>query len=468
LKNFQYVDTSGQMQTVQATDANSAISSATNRAPNSGVMLSQQPTNNFQQPTQTNTQQNLANTPIPSFYAPTPNDGGFKPFEDVDEDAIRRATIQRYQGQIDATKGAYAQLMQQTQLTGQGRLGEGTAQQARGGLLGSDFGQAQMDKTREFNRKGEQDVLLSEAQAIASIMAQAEGDARNDIAQKRAAKQYGHESYKEWLADSENRKKENLRSLALSMLRQGKDPRTMGDQLQQILKKYPYKVTENDIINAYLEQEEGRMGQVGEQFTLSEGQIRFDAQGNPIAAGTPKGSTSGEKLVTINGKTYVQNPDGTFSVPNVPMTNDPALNNIVRAATTVVRDVNDALALMDTNWMFDGNQNILSANARAAAARVAGTGPYEIKQLIDSVKANIGIDTLLNIKREGSGLGQVPQSQLETLQSILGNLNVARDPELLKRDLQEVQKMYDEIIRVAMAESQAGMGGGSDVFAEEW
>jgi len=138
----------------------------------------------------------------------------------------------------------------------------------------------------------------------------------------------------------------------------------------------------------------------------------------------------------------------------------PGLSNMARAATTVVRDANDALYLLGDvevtpsdavkgikPIMFQGG-GVQGANARLAAAKIPGTATYNLNALISSVKSNIGIDTLLNIKREGSGLGQVPQSQLETLQEMLGQLDIAREPELLKRDINDILKMYQDIVNI--------------------
>ncbi len=125
------------------------------------------------------------------------------------------------------------------------------------------------------------------------------------------------------------------------------------------------------------------------------------------------------------------------------------------AAQTVTRDLNSALELSATIRGFDfpegeaAPQSTLDALTRMAQAQIPGSKPADVQNLIDSVKSNIGIDTLLRIKRSGAGLGQVPQSQLETLQSVLGNLNLARRPDLLQRDLEDVRSRYNTIIQAA-------------------
>tara|TARA_R110000772_G_scaffold2839_1_gene10309 strand:+ start:21453 stop:22730 length:1278 start_codon:yes stop_codon:yes gene_type:complete len=116
----------------------------------------------------------------------------------------------------------------------------------------------------------------------------------------------------------------------------------------------------------------------------------------------------------------------------------------VGAATTVTRDINTIMDSFDSATF--GGTSMTEALARAAAKNVPGTDAFEINELINSVKSNVGIDSLLGIKKAGSGLGQVPQSQLTTLQSLLGNLNLTRDPVNLKRDLNDINDRYQNII----------------------
>ena len=45
------------------------------------------------------------------------------------------------------------------------------------------------------------------------------------------------------------------------------------------------------------------------------------------------------------------------------------------------------------------------------------------------MKGNVGIDSLLRIKATGAGLGQVPQSQLDLLSRLLGELDMNQSEE---------------------------------------
>lgn len=120
-----------------------------------------------------------------------------------------------------------------------------------------------------------------------------------------------------------------------------------------------------------------------------------------------------------------------------------------RAAKTVVRDIGNMRKLTDRIQSFDTSepgQTLAEAVDRAVEAKILGTDEADVAAFINSIKSNIGIDTLLGIKASGAGLGQVPQSQLETLQSVLGNLDINRSPELLLNDLRDIETMYNDII----------------------
>jgi hypothetical protein len=323
--------------------------------------------------------------------------------------------------------------MQDTQLLGQGRLGEGTAQQARGGLLGSDFGQAQTDKTREFNRKGEQDVLLSEAQALAAIMAQAEGDARADIAAKRTAKQYGYEAYKEYNSQAETRKQQNIQKLSLALLRQNIDPRNMGDKLKELAKTY--KVSENDIINAYLEEQ----------------------------ANIPAEDT---KYQTVGKDSMLYNPEtGEFITP--PGQNEPtgpSEYSQERSARTVTAASELLQAAID-------NPEIFGRSAALPLPSWARNQPYRnFESDLQTLKSNIAFNELTAMReasKTGGALGAVSDKETRLLESALGALDMRQSPENFQKNLQQIIDSIDRYNSAAQQYS-GDMTAGDNLFADEW
>jgi len=114
--------------------------------------------------------------------------------------------------------------------------------------------------------------------------------------------------------------------------------------------------------------------------------------------------------------------------------------NRVGIAQTVFEDLDRGLKVLDE---YGG-----------AATGVAGmvsdwmppTPAGRLKAQLDSVKSNIGIDKLIAIKKEGSGLGQVPQSQLEMLASVLGKMDTNMQGEDLRYNMLRAQEIYADIV----------------------
>src|ERR1044072_1287094 len=97
-------------------------------------------------------------TPITPAPAPTSYNGSpilSKPNgpAPVNENQIREETRKRMQSSIDAINAQYVNLIGQEQVAGQDRSGQTRAVNARSGLIGSDFGQAQQQKTTDFNKQ---------------------------------------------------------------------------------------------------------------------------------------------------------------------------------------------------------------------------------------------------------------------------------------------------------------------------
>ena len=112
------------------------------------------------------------------------------------------------------------------------------------------------------------------------------------------------------------------------------------------------------------------------------------------------------------------------------------------AGTVIV----DAQRALDT---IENNPNYTTGAPGAGLQYIPGTDAYALSQMVDSVKANVGIDKLLDIKASGAGLGQVPQSQLDMLASVLGGLNVGQPTDVLKYNLKRVKKIYSDIVKSA-------------------
>ena len=88
----------------------------------------------------------------------------------LDEEAIRRQTIDRFQAEIDAMNRYYAEKtageLAREQEAGRGRVGTRTAISARRGMLGGDFGDAARETVVRYNQDVENRIVnLNERRA---------------------------------------------------------------------------------------------------------------------------------------------------------------------------------------------------------------------------------------------------------------------------------------------------------------
>lgn len=121
---------------------------------------------------------------------------------------------------------------------------------------------------------------------------------------------------------------------------------------------------------------------------------------------------------------------------------------IERMGQTVLRDVTTAIQNLDKYGRFvSGPGGVLQ--------HIPGTQAKQLQADIQSIKSNVGVDQLLEIKRQGSGLGQVPQSQLDMLASLLGGLDQTQDPQKLKENLKDIGIIYKDIIESEGGDSMA-------------
>lgn len=152
------------------------------------------------------------------------------------------------------------------------------------------------------------------------------------------------------------------------------------------------------------------------------------------------------------GFELIEGPDGRLSM--VPIAGGPADiaareaeeaaakgSEVVRtAAQTVFEDANRAIDVLDR---FGG----FAAGVGGITAPIPATPAKELDGHIFSMKGNIGIDQLLKIKASGAGLGQIPQTQLEMLGAMLGNLDVRQNPRVLRENIKRIEEIYADIVR---------------------
>lgn len=94
-------------------------------------------------------------------------------------------------------------------------------------------------------------------------------------------------------------------------------------------------------------------------------------------------------------------------------------------------------------------------------AKVPGTPAFDLKETIDTIKANIGFDKLQKMREAsptGGALGQVSERELAQLERVLGSLEQAQSPGQLADKLAQIKFHYDnwkDAVDKARAERRA-------------
>jgi hypothetical protein len=137
------------------------------------------------------------------------------------------------------------------------------------------------------------------------------------------------------------------------------------------------------------------------------------------------------------------------------------LQTTMTSGATVLDDATRALEVLQRG----GPLNAAAGTIPSRFGFIRETPAGQLRDLVNSVKANIGIDTLLSIKQSGAGLGQVPQSQLEELQRVLGELDPGMNAKQLERNLTRIQSIYGDIVQNLQSELNQG-GGFAPQYAQ--
>jgi hypothetical protein len=118
-------------------------------------------------------------------------------------------------------------------------------------------------------------------------------------------------------------------------------------------------------------------------------------------------------------------------------------------AQTVVEDVTRLSQMLDAGKVPLGR----SADFWAMNPDVLQSRAYrDAESLIKSVQGNVGVDQLINIKKSGAGLGQVPQAQLNLLSRLLGELDMGQSEEQFMFTWKRMGRVYDQIWQMADAD----------------
>ena len=132
-----------------------------------------------------------------------------------------------------------------------------------------------------------------------------------------------------------------------------------------------------------------------------------------------------------------------------------------RAASIIVDDFNfllESLGVDPETGETVGDSRVAGPRGRMAVETdflgsgvfAAGTPTGDFLRQLDSVKSTIAVDQLLEIKRQGSGLGSVPSRQLEMLSDLLGTVDAGLSDDKLKENLYRAKRIYRNVVETSL------------------
>lgn len=196
--------------------------------------------------------------------------------------------------------------------------------------------------------------------------------------------------------------------------------------------------------------DQGYKGRYDEFLKAKRGGVNVNLPGQPAIGTIPPGHSAR------------QDAEGNWSmsrIPGSPAEAEAAAAAAQETARTTGKATIAGYTLRDARVIQERIPQMAENGAvRWARSRVPGTAEFEVEADIKSLQGTIGIEQLLRIKESGAGLGQVPQTQLNLLSRLMGELDIRRDPEVLSGLIGDIQETYMEILN-GMGEKERNMVG---------
>ena len=131
----------------------------------------------------------------------------------------------------------------------------------------------------------------------------------------------------------------------------------------------------------------------------------------------------------------------------------------IREQTAKTQDQNAFVA--DALGMLDEIPD--NAILRKIGSKVYGFDSYNFEELLATVKANIGFSELNAIRsaignKTGGALGNVTERELKFLQQVRGSLDMGQSSEQLRKNLENIQRSYKNVIRALNGEEPVQRG----------
>lgn len=227
----------------------------------------------------------------------------------LDEEAIRRQTIDRFQAEIDAMNRYYAEKtageLAREQEAGRARVGTRTAISARRGMLGGDFGDAARETVVRYNQDVENRIVnLNEKERIfqeLQMRGAATKAAEAAIDKAKAELESAYEKSQKWQEKIKGEIQERVTNRLAALALDGTE--MTDDDYQKIARELGIDV---DTVKATAL----AMRPTAEKPLVVDG-VAYQRQ----ADGTYKAITpsDGEKPLIVGGVAYQRQPDGSYS-----------------------------------------------------------------------------------------------------------------------------------------------------------
>ena len=320
----------------------------------------------------------------------------------IDEDQIRRNTLQLFQKEIDATNNIYDGLVSDQRVANANNEGGLRSVQNRQGLIGSGRGQTQTTEQREAGGDAISAIQNERGIKISNILGLARKEALDEITAKRTAKQAGADSYLSYIELEGSRKDKRVSNLVSALVSQGIDPSEMTqEEIGEIANNLG--VTAQDVLISYNSATEESRAAAGAQ--------------------------SREAAIVGLVNQGVKDPKELFDLVNYDeagnKVGDVSLAEITAVTEALIKDP-DAFNLSQGQARYvrkeDGTYERIAYNPKTYAPSTGGSGgfggglvPYE--QWKDTITNDSQINGALQKKRQELGRELNPQEAESVLQA---------------------------------------------------
>lgn len=381
--------------------------------------------------------------------------------QNTDENTVMNNVLQQFQGEIDATNRVYADKLAEAKITGRNRLGMDRAENFNAGATNSSFANASADRTMAYN---DQQYSAIENEKLARIMA-IQNNARTlgqkFLADKKASKEAGYSEYINNLNSTKTLKDNIVTKLATNILNSGIDINTIkGADLTKIAQDSG--TTVDAIKGTYMALKKANDAAVAKamkdgQFDLSEGESRYDINGNLIAKNnktyktTGGGTAGGSGTVGVGISNFppsIQSAaqsifDGKSKLNEYPSGQRLAINQAFSQLYTaeggndLAQGAYDALVKLENHKGLKGavGAKTFSSLYGLKSKPMEGSQAASFLSTLEQLKANL---KLVNIKYL-KGTGAISDAEGKTLEDASTSLQTANTEQDFKTELSKVK-----------------------------